>query len=490
MYKPIIKLLRNHGIESWVCGAAARDLYLGRTPTENSLSVKATLTQLREELQDKLLEINEYDTSVSIQFMNKIYILFPLKKIQLVNTYYNFMYVDSLEEDASTRDFTINSLYYDPLSDVWFDFNNGRKDADNKLIKFIGDPKQRIIESKIRMIRAVILASILGDGWSLETASQKAIQRYHLKAVPIHSKQINEELVKLLKTAEKPSKAFKLMRSTKLLNSLFPELKETINIEQSNKSLNLDLFSHIMLAVDSVSIDKPNAIVIRLAALLHDIGKPYTEVITETGIHFYNHENVGAFLSERILTRWGFNRTIIEKIVILVRNHLFNTYSIKAESSIKKIISKVGTENIHDLLDLRIADRSGTDKKISMQKIDLLRDKINVLLAKISPQDFKLQISDQTILSILKKYTDNLEALPEVKRYLENKVIFGRLLNKEPNLKKAINKVIQISCPLDKLHLFKTWANIQSGNAETFPDGKLICGIYCNFLCNQYNKNQ
>jgi putative nucleotidyltransferase with HDIG domain len=492
MYKPIIKLLRSHGFSAWICGGSARDLYLGLETNGHEIAVKATLNQLREELGDKVRGINEYDTSLRIHFMDRDYTLCPLKKINLVNTYYSFDYVTSLEEDASTRDFTINALYYDPLEDQWFDFNNGKKDADDKIIRFVGDPKTRILESKVRMMRAAVLSSTLGEGWNIDNDSQSAIKSYRLKAVPIHPKQQNDEFVTLLKRAEKPSKAFKIMRAVKLLDAVFPELKETIGIEQSNKADNLDLFSHIMLAVDSIPLDKPNSFIIRLAALLHDIGKPYTMVKTPSGIHFYNHENVGAYIAERILQRWGFNKQITDKILILIRNHLFDASSTKSEASIKKLISRIGVEHIHDLLDLRIADRLGTGRPdISMQKIYQLRDKINNQLAKTSPNNFKLQINQETLETLLGKFTDNTSAaISEARMFLESRVIYGRLSNKQPNLKKALSKIIRIRCPLDKAHLLKTWADIQSGSAETFPNGKLVCGVYCNFLCNQYMKNQ
>jgi len=493
MYKPIIKLLEMHGFKAFVCGESARDLYLQVEPTTHNIAVKGTLDSLRKQLGDKVHETNEYDTSLKIQFMDKEYTLYPLKKISLVNTYYNFDYVASLEEDASTKDFTINSMYYNPLTSVWYDFNDGKRDIDKKIIRFVGDPKTRILESKIRMIRAAVLCSTMGEGWSVSAESQNAIKEYKLKAVPIHPKQINEEIVNLLKRAERPSKAFNIMRATKLLDSIFPELKETFGIEQSNKAKGLDVYQHIMLALDSIPLNKPNSFYIRLAALLHDIGKPYTEIHTNTGIHFYNHENVGAHIAERIMQRWGFNKQVIDKILILIRNHLFDAAPSKSESSIRKLISKVGVENIHDLLDLRIADRHGTGRKdISMQKIYTLRDKINTQLVKTSPKNFKLQISDNTLRHILEKHTDDVDAaLINAKKFLESKVIFGRLSNKQVNLKKALNKIIKIRCPLDKAYLLKIWADIQSGNVETFPDGKLVCGIYCSFLCNQYiKKNQ
>jgi tRNA nucleotidyltransferase (CCA-adding enzyme) len=491
LYKPIIKLLKTHDITGYVCGNTARDIYMGVTPVRHEIAVHATIQQLRSSFSNKIIDVNEYNTTVTIEYMEKQYTLFPTKKITMINTYYNFEYTDSLEEDSACRDCTCNSLYYDPLEEQWFDFSNGKADIDNKIIRLPGNPKERILESKIRLLRAPILCAILGDGWQIDVESQNAIKEYRLKVVPLHPKQINEELWALFTYAEKPSKAFKLMRSMRLLESFFPELNETIGIEQSNKAVHLDLFNHIMLTIDAVPKDKTNSLKVRVAALLHDIAKPYTEVKTDTGVHFYNHENIGAILAERILSRYGFAKTFSDNIVLLVKHHLFDASPTKAISSIKKLIPKVGEHNIHDLLELRIADRLGTGRKdISMTKIYAFRDKINIYLAGHSPDGFKLQISDIAIRQLLSKYTDSIdESLPEVKKFLRLRIISERISNTTMSLKRAFHKVARINCPLDKAYLFNIWANIETDNAERFPNGNLTCGIYCSFLCNKYLQN-
>ncbi|HNW88115.1 MAG TPA: HD domain-containing protein [Bacteroidales bacterium] len=491
LYKPISKLLKTHGISGYVCGNTARDLYMGVTPVKHELAVRSTIQQLRTLFIDKLIEVNEYDTTVTIEYMGKQYILFPTKKITMVNTYYNFEYTDSLEEDSKCRDFTCTSLYYDAIEEQWFDYSNGKSDIDNKIIRMPGNPKERILESKIRLLRAPILCAILGDGWQVDTESQTAIKEYRLKVVPLHPKQINEELCGLFTYAEKPSKAFKLMRSMRLLENFFPELNETIDIEQSNKAVHLDLFNHIMLTIDAVPKDKPNSLKVRIAALLHDIAKPYTEIRTDTGVHFYNHENIGAILAERILQRWGFAKTFSDNIILLIKHHLFDASPTISTNSIKRLIPKVGEHNIHDLLELRIADRLGTGRKdISMTKIYAFRDKINFYLAGHAPESFKLQISDNAIRQLLSKYTDSIdESLPEVKRFLKSKIISGRVSNIVTSLKRIFHKTAKINCPLDKAHLFKIWTDIETDSVERFPNGNITCGIYCNFVCNKLLQN-
>jgi putative nucleotidyltransferase with HDIG domain len=247
-----------------------------------------------------------------------------------------------------------------------------------------------------------------------------------------------------------------------------------------------------MYALDSVPLNHSNTLLLRTSALLHDIGKPATEVYTDTGMHFYNHENVGAFVAEKILMQWGYPSSTIETVVLLIKNHLFDASFRKSEASVKKLVAKVGENNIHNLLDLRMADRMGCGRPdISMKPVDILRSKVNKLLAKSSPDKIKIKLSNSQIESIIKKTTDNVdEAVGKVREYLEQKLVIGKLQNKPQNLRRAVYKINHIRCPLDKPHLFHTWSEKQKGNADIFPDGRLRCGVFCNFLCDNVEKSK
>ncbi|MBC8436925.1 HD domain-containing protein, partial [bacterium] len=365
--------------------------------------------------------------------------------------------------------------------------NNAKKDIDNKIIRFVGNAEDRILESKIRLLEGPVLIGTLGEGWSLDKETHDAIKKYHLKIVMAHSTHINREMNNLFKYVDTPSKVFNVLKSTKLIDEILPEFMLCNNIEQTNKKKGLTLQQHIMYALDSVTLKQTNHIELRLAALLHDIAKPHCYIETKTGMHFYNHENIGAILAERILYRWGYKKEIAKKVALLVKHHLFNASFRVSDSQISKLIAKVGPENIHDLLDLRIADRRGTGRKdISMKAVEQMRVRVNNALSTISPKTFKLALSNSELEKAIRFSTDNAKsAASDIKEYLKHKVLYGRLSNKPANLKRAIREINRIKCPLDKSHLFKTWSNIVKGSEEVFEDGKLKCGVYCEFICDK-----
>ena len=488
MIQKIFTLFKNMNLKPYLCGGTARDLYIGIKPFGWDVAVNCSLVELRKKFKTNLVNVDEYNHRITIEMGDTNVNVYPLKKIILINTYYNHEYTDNLELDSNSRDFTINGLYYDIEEDTYLDFHNGKQDIANKIIRFISNPKDRIIESKVRLLRAPVLASILGPGWNIDYESSEAIKELNLRLIPVNQKQIYPELINLFTRSRYPSKAFNLMRSLKLLDDFFPELSNCIGIEQSNKAVGLDLYTHIMYAMDSIKLDNNNILVLRLAALLHDIGKPYTKITTDTGIHFYNHENVGAHLAERIMTRWGFSRNVVNSVILLIINHLFDASPKRSDLSIKKLINKVGTENINALLDLRVADRVGTGRKdISMEKVEELRTKINKLLPEFTKEKFVLNITDKELVTIIENYTTEVDdTVLEIKKYLEVKCATNELKNRPQSLKNAVMKVNKIDCPLSKKHLFKTWTDYTTDTADVFQNGSFKCGVFCNFKCNKY----
>ena len=489
----IIKLFNLNEYEAWVCGGSARDIYLKREVHSYDIAVNASFSDIKTLLADKIVSIDKVNAVIVIKYREKIFNISPFKKRLLTNTYPSWKFTNDIIEDAKSRDFTTNALYYNPITKEWVDPCNGRTDADNKLIQFIGDWKDKVLESKIRVLRASVLLGILGKDWTMDYDTERAISNYKLKLLPLNPKIIHTEIQKVFTRCEKPSIVFDSWRTTGLLREFLPELYHCIGIDQSQKRAKLDLYDHIMYAIDSVPLTQENHLCIRLAALLHDIGKPHTQTILHGARHFYNHEQVGKVLAFKIMSRWGMPRELKEKVALLVEHHLFNLTASSKPSSLKKFIARVGANNIHDLLDLRIADRNGCGRSISMWKVDTLRRKLNTYLSDISPENFQLDLSDKEIVSILKMTTetDLLEdSLIEAKKYLISKVTVGRVKNRKNNLKKVLKFLLKINCPLDTPHLCKTWYDLNMGQADVFDNKTLKCGVYCGFNCDKILENK
>jgi len=494
MSEIIIKLLESYGFKAWLCGGTARDIYMGNTPTNYDVAVNATLKELRGKLSSRITALNEYGTYIKVEFKNTFFYIYPLKKIELVNTYYNFSFTNSLAEDASTRDFTINALYYNPLTKEWFDYVDGRKDIDDKRIRLVGHPNTRILESKIRILRAATLSSILGEGWFVDQETVNAIKSEKLKLLTVNSRQINSELIEVFTRSKEPSKFIYELKHLDLLESFFPELQETLNIEQTNKADHLNLFQHILLSLDKVSnsFNNNKKLLLRITALLHDIGKPYTQTIINGELHFYQHEHVGAHIAEKVLYRWGFNKQFVTRVTNLIINHLFDANPQRSTQSIKKLIHRVGPENIHDLLELRYVDRLGNHRTdIDMKYFNRFKSKINRILEHESPKYFKLNIKDEDLKILITPLTNKVEeTLVELKEHLKLLIRLKKVHNRKKKIIEYIQPLFNITCPLDLKHLINTWSDIYRGSEEIFQNGNLKCGLYCNFKCNKVLEEQ
>lgn len=481
--KFIVDLLKAKKINFWICDVTAREMYLGQTPKYINIAVALTIDEIKDLFPDRIDSINEYNTSVVIRYKDKNYTLWPLKNIKLVKAFREFNYVKRPVDDTGP-DFTIDGLYYDTETKQVLDYHGCESDIDNKIIRFIGEAEYRISISRVSLLRAVILPAILGDGWSLDHIfTAPAITRHRLKLMALSPEQIYPEIRDLLKYAKKPSEAFKLMRRLGVLEIFFPELYYCTHVPQDTKGKDVDLFMHIMYALDSVPINKANTFRLRLAVLLHDLGKVQSNgIYPDKGMHFYGHEYMGATLAHNIMKRWGIATNVITSITTLIKNHSFGLTKTSSLNSIRKLITKVGSHNIHDLLDLRTADCFGTTySNIDLSMIESWRDKVNIIL----PDEFKLAISEDSIERRMMKYTEFPdETYGPVISYLKTLIINNKLKNNVNALEKKIEELMQIECPLDKGHLFKTWNAIESDSIDTFADGKLTCGIYCNFKCN------
>jgi len=283
----------------------------------------------------------------------------------------------SLKEDARYRDFTINAMYLpiDRRSKKHIiDFYNGLKDIQIRVLRAVGDAKQIIRKDPVRMLRAVSLAASLN--YKLDVNLFYAIKTSSQLFDKISVDEQRDELIKILQS-KKPSKYLRLLYDIGLLNMLMPELAMCYGVEQNKKYHKHDVFTHSILACDNTEPD----IVLRLAALLHDIGKLQTrdESSSTNHITFYSHEVVSARLSKRILKRLNFDPDLIAKVAELTYLHMYNYEPDKwTDAAVRRFVrkAKITAEDL-DKLDtfplflVRRADRLAngyTHKEVSYRQ--------------------------------------------------------------------------------------------------------------------------
>jgi putative nucleotidyltransferase with HDIG domain len=266
----------------------------------------------------------------------------------------------SIEEDLMRRDFTINAIAYDEDKGQIIDPYKGQKDIELKVLRTVHEPEDRFEEDALRLMRAVRLVAELGFAMDADTAA--AIQKKSSNLAHISKERIRDELIRIL-NSDQPMTALILSQQLCLLEYISPDLTRGIGIEQ-NQAHSYDVFGHLMRSMQHAA-DKGWNFDIRLSALFHDISKPETRRWSDEKKDwtFHGHEVVGSRVTKKILEDLRFPRETIEKVVKLVRWHMFFSDPEQITlSAVRRMIRNVGEGNIWDLLNLRICDRIGTGR--------------------------------------------------------------------------------------------------------------------------------
>jgi putative nucleotidyltransferase with HDIG domain len=292
-------------------------------------------------------------------------------------------YGASLEEDLSRRDFTINALAYEPLEKSLVDLYGGQKDLERRLIRAVGNAAERFEEDGLRPLRALRFASQLGFEIEPETlaAIRPSLERFRL----VSPERVREELEKILRSP-KPSTALRLMEETGMLAIVLPELVRCRGVEQ--KGLHrFDVLDHLYASVDAAPADP----FVRLAALLHDIGKPETRALGADGIAtFYGHEALSAREATQIMRRLRFPNAVIDEVAHLVRQHMFFYEDSWTDAAVRRFLARVGETEVERLFALRLADGTGmTGIPAPPESLDPLRRRIERILS--DREAFKLK---------------------------------------------------------------------------------------------------
>ena len=263
-------------------------------------------------------------------------------------------YAATIEEDLSRRDFTMNAIAVELPSGRIVDPFGGVADIKRKLIRCVGVPSERFNEDGLRPLRAARFAAQLE--FALDEATLAAIPGALNKTAMVAAERIRDEIDKILRTPT-PSIGFSVMEKTGLLALILPEIAQCRGVEQKGNH-RFDVLDHLLVACDKAPMDRP---VVRLAALLHDIGKPAVEAYDETGVRtFYRHEEISAGMTEDIMLRFRYPTALIKAVAHLVATHMFHYEESWTDAAVRRFLVRLGPENLDDAFALRRADTWAT----------------------------------------------------------------------------------------------------------------------------------
>ncbi|TMF64932.1 MAG: CCA tRNA nucleotidyltransferase [Chloroflexi bacterium] len=342
------------GHEAYVVGGCVRDALRGVDPHDWDIATSATPDEIQMVFRHSLY-LNRFGTVVVRQGDHEIEVTTYRIEADYADHRHptSVAFTDSLHEDLSRRDFTMNAMAWRPGVEgkpgELVDPFGGQRDLEARIVRAVGEPRERFAEDALRTLRAVRFATRLG--FVIDPRTAEAIRDSAALAKDLSGERIQQEITKML-AAPKPSEAFRLLSDLGLLDVICPELEIAKETPQ-DKAVAQNVFEHSLATLDATPADD---LVLRLAGLFHDIGKP----ATFADGHFHQHEFVGEATARDILRRWRFDKDTVTRVTHLIRNHMFWYQSEWTPSAVRRFIRKVGLENIPALFALRKADNIGS----------------------------------------------------------------------------------------------------------------------------------
>jgi poly(A) polymerase/tRNA nucleotidyltransferase (CCA-adding enzyme) len=350
----VVARLQTAGFQAYVVGGCVRDALRGVDPHDWDIATNATPEGIQQVFR-RSLYLNHFGTVVVRSGEHEIEVTTYRVEADYADHRRptTVAFTDSLHDDLSRRDFTMNAMAWRPggagKPGELVDPFGGQRDLERKIIRAVGDPRERFAEDALRMLRAVRFATLLG--FTIEPDTAEGIRQSAPLAKALSGERIQQEIVKIL-AAQRPSVALRQLSDLGLLEVICPELEACKGTPQ-DKAIAQNVFEHSLATADATPA---NDLVLRLAGLFHDIGKP----ATYSDGHFHQHEFVGEMKTREILRRWRFDKETISQVTHLIRHHMFWYQTEWTGSAVRRFVRKVGLENIPALFALRRADNIGS----------------------------------------------------------------------------------------------------------------------------------
>jgi poly(A) polymerase len=318
--RALVDRLRAAGRIAYFAGGCVRDLVRGQRPKDVDIATDAPPEEVQKIFRRTYAVGAHFGVVVVLEndFQFEV-ATFRSDGVYLDGRHPVAVNFSSPEEDARRRDFTINGMFYDPPNDKVIDFVGGREDLAAGLVRAIGDPAQRFAEDRLRLLRAVRFATVLE--FEIETETWKAVVRAAETISTISAERIREELVRIFLSPHRV-RGWDLLDASGLMQAILPEVEALKGCEQPPQfHPEGDVFKHTRLMLSLL----PEVVSVPLvfSVLLHDIGKPATASVDETGrIRFSGHDKLGAQMTESVMERLRFSRAEIEATVEAVDQHM------------------------------------------------------------------------------------------------------------------------------------------------------------------------
>jgi len=320
--KRAIDELRRAGFEGYIVGGCVRDLLRGQKPLDWDAATNAAPEQIMKVFPDNFCD-NKFGT-VTARVGGDFEI--EITPYRVESRYTDKRHPDTVEwadninDDLSRRDFTVNAMALSYKQECGrdnielIDLFGGQKDLESKIIRAVRDPEERFSEDALRMMRAARFAITLGADWRIEKTTARAIAENRAGMAAVSQERIRDELLKII-MSPRAAQGIELLRQLGLLEYIMPELLEGFGCAQ-NKHHIYDCYHHLLKSLEFAA-KKNFGMHVRVASLLHDIGKPKSKAGDGPNATFYNHEMIGAKIAKKILQRLKFSKKDCDKISIV-----------------------------------------------------------------------------------------------------------------------------------------------------------------------------
>ncbi len=436
--RPVLDALRtldNAGFQAYLVGGCVRDMMLGQHPKDYDIATDALPTEVQKLFKKVIPTGIEHGTVTVLQ---------RGLSIEVTTFRTEGAYLDSrrpstvsfgsdITEDLARRDFTINAMAFDPIGNRFCDPFGGSEDLARRQVRCVGDPQSRFAEDGLRPLRAVRFATVLN--FDLDEQTREAIPKTLDTFRRIAAERVREEFTKLL-LSPRVRFGIEMLRQTGLLGAFLPELLQEIGQSQ-DASYAYDVYGHTLATVEA----SPATTVLRLAALLHDVGKPRTAQRRADGsFDFPQHEMVGASVAEAVLDRLKFPRKTIEEVRLLVQHHRLEDSDRWSDPEIRRFAARLGVEHLEQLLQLAEANIRGRggDASESLAALKRFAQRVHHVLSENPPLTPKaLALNGNAIMRILG--IGPSPAVGEATRFLMERVLENPAIN-SPH---ALTEVLQ-----------------------------------------------